>query len=69
MTTVCTPTEYRAALREIEYLWGSEPDSDEGKRLEEYLSAVDQYEQVSNAAPDSRPSPKSVTQSVQGERI
>lgn len=52
MTTVRTPTEYRAALREIEYLWGSEPDTEEGKQLEEYLSAVDQYEQVSNAAPD-----------------
>lgn len=50
MTIVRTPTEYRAALREIEYLWGSEPGTDEGKRLEEYLSAVDQYEQLSNVA-------------------
>ncbi|WP_170329811.1 hypothetical protein [Ruegeria arenilitoris] len=51
MSIVRTPTEYRAALREIEYLWGSEPDTDEGKQLKEYLSAVDQYEQLSITAP------------------
>ena len=52
MTIVRTPTEYRAALREIEYLWGSEPGTDEDKRLEEYLLAVDQYEQFPNVALD-----------------
>ncbi|WP_170762609.1 hypothetical protein [Ruegeria lacuscaerulensis] len=52
MTFVRTQAEYRAALREIEYLWGSEPDTDEGKRLEEYLSAVDHYEQHSGQAPE-----------------
>lgn len=53
MTIVRTLTEYRAALREIEYLWGSEPNTEEGRKLEEYLSAVDQYEQLSNVAPES----------------
>lgn len=43
MTFVRTQTDYHAALREIEYLWGSEPNSNEAKQLEEYLSAVDQY--------------------------
>ncbi len=52
MTIVRTLTEYRAALREIEYLWGSEPNTEEGRKLEEYLSAVDQYEQLSNVAPE-----------------
>ena len=52
MTIVRTLTEYRSALREIEYLWDSEPDTDEGKQLEEYLSAVEHYEQLSNMAPD-----------------
>lgn len=52
MTIVRTVIEYRAALREIEYLWDSEPDTDEGKRLEEYLSAVEHYEQLSDTAPD-----------------
>ncbi len=51
MTIVRTPAEYRLALREIEYLWGSEPDTDEGKQLKEYLSAVDKYEQLLNEAP------------------
>ncbi|WP_217354812.1 hypothetical protein [Ruegeria atlantica] len=51
MTIVRTQAEYRSALREIEYLWGSEPDTDEGKQLKEYLLAVDRYEQLSNEAP------------------
>lgn len=45
MTFVRTPTDYHAALREIEYLWGSEPDTDEGRKLEEYLAAVERYEE------------------------
>ncbi|WP_282121450.1 hypothetical protein [Ruegeria atlantica] len=52
MTIVRTRTEYRAVLREIEYLWGSEPNTEKGRKLEEYLSAVDQYEQLSNVAPE-----------------
>ena len=52
MTIVRTLTEYRSALREIEYLWGSEPNTEDGRKLEEYLSAVDQYEQLSNVAPE-----------------
>lgn len=51
MTTVRTPTEYRAALREIEYLWGSDPDTEEGKQLAEYLSAVEQYERLNTTEP------------------
>ncbi len=51
MTTVRTPTEYRAALREIEYLWGSEPDTEEGKQLVEYLAAVERYEQLNTPEP------------------
>lgn len=51
MTFVRTPTDYHDALREIEYLWGSEPDTDEGKQLEEYLKAVDQYERVTETSP------------------
>lgn len=54
MTILRTPNEYRAALREIEYLWGSEPDTDDGKRLEEFLSAVDRYEQLNESAPVER---------------
>lgn len=54
MAIVRTPNEYRAALLEIELLWGSEPDTDEGKKLAEYLSAVDQYEQLTNSTPDSQ---------------
>ncbi|WP_170395096.1 transcriptional regulator [Ruegeria arenilitoris] len=54
MTIVRTPTEYHAALREIEYLWGSEPDTEEGKRLKEYLAAVDHYERISKVTPDVR---------------
>lgn len=49
MPTVLTPTEYHAALREIEYLWGSEPDTDEGQKLKEYLSAVEKYERRGSA--------------------
>lgn len=51
MTIVRTPTEYRAALREIEYLWGYEPDSDEGRKLDEYLAAVAQYERTNATSP------------------
>lgn len=51
MPTVLTPTEYRAALREIEYLWGAEPDTDEGQKLKEYLSAVEKYERRSSVKP------------------
>ncbi|WP_170359607.1 MULTISPECIES: hypothetical protein [Ruegeria] len=54
MTIFRTPTEYHAALREIEYLWGSEPDTEEGRKLDEYLAAVDQYEQRYNVAPDNQ---------------
>ncbi len=54
MTIVRTQTEYHAALREIEYLWGSEPGTDEGKRLEEYLSAVEQYEQLYKVVPSAQ---------------
>lgn len=50
MPIVRTPTEYRAALLEIEILWGSEPGTEEAKRLEEYLSAVDQYERSNTSA-------------------
>lgn len=52
MTIVRTLNEYHAALREIEYLWGSESNTEEGKRLEEYLAAVDHYEQISKVTPD-----------------
>lgn len=48
MTFLRTPTDYHAALREIEYLWGAEPDTDEGRKLDEYLAAVEWYEE-SNA--------------------
>lgn len=44
MTFVRTPTDYRAALREIEYLWGAEPDTDEARKLDEYLEAVERFE-------------------------
>ncbi|WP_170518770.1 hypothetical protein [Ruegeria atlantica] len=54
MTIVRTQAEYHAALREIEYLWGSEPDTEEGRKLDEYLAAVDQYEQLFNVAHDNQ---------------
>ncbi|NOD48709.1 MULTISPECIES: hypothetical protein [unclassified Ruegeria] len=54
MPIVRTPTEYRAALREIEYLWGSEPDTEEGRQLAEYLSAVEQFEQLPNSTSDTQ---------------
>ncbi|WP_170766459.1 hypothetical protein [Ruegeria lacuscaerulensis] len=52
MTFVRTQAEYHAALREIEYLWGSESDTEEGRKLDEYLAAVEQYEQLFDIAPD-----------------
>lgn len=51
MTEIRTPAEHSAALREIEYLWGSEPDSEEGQKLVEYLSAVDRYEELNQLEP------------------
>ena len=54
MAIVRTPNEYSAALLEIELLWGSEPDTDEGRQLAEYLTAVDQYEQRTNSTPDAQ---------------
>ncbi len=52
MTFVRTPNDYHDALREIEYLWGSEPDTEEGRKLAEYLAAVERYEGTKKPVPE-----------------
>lgn len=39
-----TDTDHRAALNEIERLWGAEPDSDEEAMLDALVTLVDAYE-------------------------
>jgi HTH-type transcriptional regulator/antitoxin HigA len=37
--------DYNAALAEIDRLWGAEPNTDEGDKLDVLLTLVDAYEQ------------------------
>ena len=41
---ICTPQQYKAALAEIEKLWGAESGSPEGERLDAIATLIDRYE-------------------------
>ncbi len=47
--------DHAAALDEIERLWGADPDSEAGERLEVLLTLVDAYEEAHHAVPQSDP--------------
>lgn len=42
--SIKTEKDYRAALDEIESLWGAEPDTPEGDHLDVLLTLVEAYE-------------------------
>ena len=47
--------DHAAALEQIDHLWGADPDTAEGARLEILLTLVDTYEETHHAIPPSDP--------------
>ncbi len=47
--------DHAVALKEIDHLWGADPDTAEGARLEVLLTLVDAYEEVHHPIPPSDP--------------
>jgi HTH-type transcriptional regulator/antitoxin HigA len=47
--------DHAAALEQIDRLWGVDPDTAEGARLEILLTLVDTYEETHHAIPQSDP--------------
>lgn len=47
--------DHAAALTEIDRLWGAEPETDEGARLEVLLTLVEAYEEANHPLPPSDP--------------
>ena len=47
--------DHAAALEQIDHLWGADPDTAEGVRLEILLTLVDTYEETHHAIPPSDP--------------
>jgi HTH-type transcriptional regulator / antitoxin HigA len=47
--------DHAAALEEIDRLWGADPDTVEGARLEVLLTLVDAYEEAHHPMPPSDP--------------
>ena len=46
-----TETDYHSALRQIERLWGAEPDTPEGDKLEVLVALVEAYEKKQHPIP------------------
>ena len=47
--------DHRAALREIDRLWGAHPGSDDGDKLDILVALVERYEEANFALPRSSP--------------
>ncbi len=47
--------DHAASLEQIDRLWGADPDTAEGERLEILLTLVDAYEETHHAIPPSDP--------------
>jgi len=47
--------DHAAALEQIDHLWGADPDTVEGARLEILLTLVDAYEEAHHTIPPSDP--------------
>lgn len=47
--------DHAVALADIDRLWGADPDSDDGARLEVLLTLVDAYEEAHHPIPASDP--------------
>ncbi|ANC91852.1 helix-turn-helix domain-containing protein [Azospirillum humicireducens] len=47
--------DHATALEEIERLWGADPDTDDGARLEILMMLVDAYEEANHPIPPSDP--------------
>jgi HTH-type transcriptional regulator/antitoxin HigA len=47
--------DHAASLEQIDRLWGADPDTAEGERLEILLTLVDAYEEAHHAIPPSDP--------------
>jgi len=55
ITPIRTDADHAEALAEIDRLWGADPASPEGGRLEILLTLTDAYEEVHHAIPPSDP--------------